>query len=130
MDTTFSDDPTPVDWDRLSLIFKRAPLGDRDAAGLREVFQNSGVRCFAYHGSELIGAGRAITDRVRYAVIFDVVLLPEHQGRGIGQEDHELSYREIESRECAASCRSRKTDVLPEAWLSDDEDRDGTIRES
>jgi aralkylamine N-acetyltransferase len=86
MDTTFSDDPTPVDWDRLSLIFKRAPLGDRDAAGLREVFQNSGVRCFAYHGSELIGAGRAITDRVRYAVIFDVVLLPEHQGRGIGKK--------------------------------------------
>jgi len=34
----------------------------------------------------LIGAGRAITDGVRYSVIFDVVLLPEYQGRGIGKQ--------------------------------------------
>ena len=81
-----SDDPAEVDWDRLSLIFKRAPLGDRDAAGLREVFQNSGVRCFAWDGSELVGAGRAISDGVRYAVIFDVVLLPEYQRKGIGKK--------------------------------------------
>jgi predicted N-acetyltransferase YhbS len=34
----------------------------------------------------LIGAGRAITDGLRYSVIFDVVLLPEYQGRGIGKQ--------------------------------------------
>ena len=86
MDATLTDDPDAVDWDQLSLIFKRAPLGDRDAAGLREVFTNSGVRCFAWHDGALIGAGRAITDGARYAVIFDVVLLPEYQGKGIGRQ--------------------------------------------
>jgi aralkylamine N-acetyltransferase len=33
----------------------------------------------------VVGAGRAITDWVNYAVIFDVVLLPEYQGKGIGK---------------------------------------------
>jgi hypothetical protein len=36
-------------------------------------------RCFAWLDSELIGAGRAITDSIRYAVLFDVVVLPEYQ---------------------------------------------------
>ena len=86
MKPTLSDDLRPIDWDRLALIFQRAPLGTRDPAVLRRVFANSGVRCFAWDGPELIGAGRAITDGVRYAVIFDVVLLPEYQGKGIGKE--------------------------------------------
>jgi ribosomal protein S18 acetylase RimI-like enzyme len=33
-----------------------------------------------------MGAGRALTDGVRFAVIFDVVVLPEYQGRGIGKQ--------------------------------------------
>ena len=84
--TTLSDNIDDIDWDRLALIFKRAPLGDRDPAVLREVFKNSGVRCFAWDKKELVGAGRAITDEIRYAVIFDVVVLPEYQGKGIGKQ--------------------------------------------
>ena len=34
----------------------------------------------------MIGAGRALTDGIRFAVIFDVVVLPEYQGRGIGKQ--------------------------------------------
>ena len=86
MDVTLSEDLSAIDWDRMTLIFKRAPLGDRDAAGLRQVFENSSVRCFAWDGRELVGSGRAITDSVRYAVIFDVVLLPEYQGHGFGKK--------------------------------------------
>lgn len=83
-DVTLSDDATTVDWERLAVVFKRAPLGSRDPVALRRVFENSGVRCFAWAGGKVIGAGRAVTDGVRYAVIFDVVVLPEYQGQGIG----------------------------------------------
>ena len=86
MTATLSDNIDDIDWDRLALVFKRAPLGERDPAVLRKAFENSGVRCFVWDQKELIGAGRAITDGVRYAVIFDVVVLPEFQGRGIGQQ--------------------------------------------
>lgn len=82
----FTDATDGIDWEKLADIFRCAPLGDRDAAGLREAFTNSGLRCFAWHQSELIGAGRALTDDVRYTVIFDVVVLPEYQGQGIGKQ--------------------------------------------
>jgi len=80
-----SDDITTVDWNHLAVVFERAPLGKRDPETLRETFQNSGVKCFALDDGLLIGAGRAITDWVKYAVIFDVVVLPEYQGKGIGK---------------------------------------------
>ena len=86
MKLSFTDDASVIDWDRLSFIFKMAPLGKRDPAKLREIFMNSGIRCFAWHEEELIGAGRAITDSIAYAAIFDVVLLPAYQGKGIGKQ--------------------------------------------
>ena len=74
-----------VDWHELAAVFERAPLGKRDPETLRRTFENSTVRCFAYQASAIIGAGRALTDSVNWAVIFDVVLLPEHQGFGHGR---------------------------------------------
>jgi aralkylamine N-acetyltransferase len=81
---TYSDDCNQVDWKQLAGIFRRAPLGEREPPRLREVFQASTVCCFAFLGDELVGCGRAISDRTSYAAIFDVVIAPEHQGQGIG----------------------------------------------
>ena len=39
----------------------------------------------APHSPRIIGAGRTITDHIRFALILDVVLLPEYQGHGIGR---------------------------------------------
>ncbi|HEY4232321.1 MAG TPA: GNAT family N-acetyltransferase [Lacipirellulaceae bacterium] len=86
MSVWFSESVDGVDWERLALVFKRAPLGIRDPACLQEAFQNSQIRCFVWDGGELVGAGRAMTDGVRNTVIFDVALLPEYQGRGLGSE--------------------------------------------
>jgi GNAT superfamily N-acetyltransferase len=86
MSIEFTDDQGVIDWGKLSEVFKRAPLGNRAPDKLQEVFQNCPIRCFVWDAGELIGAGRAITDGVRYSVIFDVVLLPEYQGRGIGKQ--------------------------------------------
>jgi len=86
MDATFTEDLSAIDWVRLARVFELAPLGVRDPVKLRETFTNSSVRCFAWHEGELIGAGRAISDGIAYAAIFDVVLLPEYQGKGIGRQ--------------------------------------------
>ena len=53
---------------------------------MREAFFNSQIRCFVWDAGELVGAGRALTDGVCHTMIFDVVLLPEYQGRGLGRE--------------------------------------------
>lgn len=79
-------DCAKVDWQRMAVIFRRAPLGEREPARLRRVFEQSTVCCFAWVSDELIGAGRAISDRASYAAIFDVVIAPEYQRRGVGTE--------------------------------------------
>jgi ribosomal protein S18 acetylase RimI-like enzyme len=86
MPIEFTEDTDVIDWERLAVVFKSTPMGNRDSVKLREVFQNSPIRCFVWDARVLIGAGRAITDGVQYSVIFDVVLLPEYQGRGIGKQ--------------------------------------------
>ncbi|HTV77635.1 MAG TPA: GNAT family N-acetyltransferase [Steroidobacteraceae bacterium] len=74
-----------VDWAGLAGVFERAPLGMRDPDVLESQFRNSQAQCFAYVDAQLIGAGRAISDRVSWTVIFDVVVEPDYQGRGCGR---------------------------------------------
>jgi aralkylamine N-acetyltransferase len=74
-----------VDWAMLAGVFERAPLGSRDPIVLETLFRNSQAQCFAYVNSRLVGAGRALSDRVSWTVIFDVVVEPEYQGKGCGR---------------------------------------------
>jgi predicted N-acetyltransferase YhbS len=84
MNIRLSDDPTDINWEALAVVFHRAPLGERKPEKLREAFTRSPVRCFVWDDDRLIGAGRALTDGVTFAAVFDVVLLPEYQRKGIG----------------------------------------------
>jgi GNAT superfamily N-acetyltransferase len=85
-----------VDWADLAGVFERAPLGTRDPNVLERLFRNSQAQCFAYVDSRLIGAGRAISDRVSWTVIFDVVVEPEYQGKGCGRAIVEsLGFRKL-----------------------------------
>lgn len=51
---------------------------------LERANQNSWLVVSAYDGSQLVGFGRVVTDFVLHAMIFDMIVLPGHQGRGIG----------------------------------------------
>lgn len=84
MDIQFSDDADNIDWRELADVIEAAPLGKRDLVKLETAFRNSEMRCFAYHDGRLIGAGRGISDGALRAAIYDVVVLPEYQGKGIG----------------------------------------------
>lgn len=86
MDIQFSSDMEDVSWETLARVMELAPLGRKDPKKLALAFQNSLVRCFAYHEGRLIGAGRAVSDGVWRAAIFDVVVLPEYQRQGIGRQ--------------------------------------------
>ncbi len=50
----------------------------------RRAFANSIAR-IAFLNGEMVGAGRAITDGVRCAAMFDICVLPAHRRRGIGR---------------------------------------------
>ncbi len=51
---------------------------------LERVNQNSWLTLSAYDGNKLVGFGRVVTDFFLHAMIFDMIVLPDYRGRGIG----------------------------------------------
>lgn len=84
MDIQLSDNVDKIIWRELADVIEAAPLGRRDLIKLEIAFRNSEMRCFAYHHEKLVGAGRGISDGALRAAIYDVVVLPQYQGKGIG----------------------------------------------
>ena len=86
MKITLKFDTTNVDWQEAATVIERAPLGTKDPEKLRRAFENTHTVVFAYDGEKLVGMGRAISDGEYYSGVFDVVVLPEYQGQGIGKK--------------------------------------------
>jgi len=69
----------------LEELYRATNLGGRAGEKIRRAFLKSSVVCFAYDGTRLIGASRAITDGEYHGLIYDVAVLPEYQRHGIGR---------------------------------------------
>jgi len=54
------------------------------ADDLERANRNSWLVVSAYAGNKLVGFGRVVTDFVLHAMIFDMIVLPAYQGKGIG----------------------------------------------
>lgn len=74
-----------INWIALCELIRLSPLGTRDPVRLQSATENSFVVCSAYASDELIGFGRAISDGEYQSAIYDVVVLPKFQGKGIGK---------------------------------------------
>ena len=84
MKIEFKYSDVDIDWNEMSDLYKKAPLGDKTAEDLEIVFSNSKYKCFLYDSETLVGAGRALADGMDCSYICDVALLPEYQGKGLG----------------------------------------------
>lgn len=67
-------------------LFRAAGLGGRAGDKILRAFKKSSIVRFAKAEGGLIGACRAITDGEYHALVYDVAVRPEYQGRGIGKE--------------------------------------------
>jgi N-acetylglutamate synthase-like GNAT family acetyltransferase len=78
------------DKDQLAALYKAARLGERSRDEIVKAFQNSGYAVFVLEGTKqgtkLLGAGRAFGDEVDCAVICDLAVHPDAQGKGIGDK--------------------------------------------
>jgi ribosomal protein S18 acetylase RimI-like enzyme len=77
-----------INWKDAVEVIERAPLGakKRTPLFLEKAFKSSFISVYVFDSEKLIGLGRALCDGVYQAAIYDVVLLPEYQGKGIGKE--------------------------------------------
>ena len=65
----------------------------------------------AYEGEKLVGFGRLVSDGVLHAMIYELIVLPEYQGRGIGGEILEKLVKkcqEVGVRDIQLFCASGK----------------------
>jgi GNAT superfamily N-acetyltransferase len=53
-------------------------------ADLARALDHSWYMLAAYDGARLVGFGRVVSDLVLHAMIYDLIVLPEYQSRGIG----------------------------------------------
>ena len=84
MTVTWTDTLDAIDWNELSELYRKAPLGNKSPERLKTVFTNSMFRRFGYEDGVLVAAGRALADGLDCSYICDVAILPSHQGRGLG----------------------------------------------
>lgn len=74
-----------LDWPELCRVFELAPLGTREPEKMRRAAENSYLVCAAYSGDSIIGFGRAISDGECQSAIYDIVVLQEYHGQGVGK---------------------------------------------
>ncbi len=53
---------------------------------LHKALRQSWYILCAYHSGRLVGLGRVVSDGVLYAMIYDLIVIPSYQGRGIGSK--------------------------------------------
>lgn len=56
-----------------------------DEKSIKRAIKNSSFAVSAYSSDQLVGFERAMSDKILYATIYDVMVLPNYQGQGIGQ---------------------------------------------
>ncbi len=71
----------------LQELYQYAPWArGRSLAGIRTMLEHTDFHFSAWDGPRLVGFARVLTDRVYRATLWDVVVHPEYQKRGIGEE--------------------------------------------
>jgi len=75
---------TGVDWKTVAETLQLVGMAHYDPDVHRRAFEASHTRVFVYLDGRLIGFGRAISDGVYQAAVYDVAVIPEFQKKGIG----------------------------------------------
>lgn len=74
-----------VDWQTITDSLKKVGMAFHDPEVHKRAFEASYTTVFVYEDSQLIGFGRAISDGEYQGAIYDVTVLPEFQGMGVGK---------------------------------------------
>jgi ribosomal protein S18 acetylase RimI-like enzyme len=78
-------DTSNIEWKLVPEILKIAGMSYREREVHRMAFGNSYAVVFVFDEEKLIGFGRAISDGTCQSAIYDVAVLPDYQGKGIGK---------------------------------------------
>ncbi|MCP1447659.1 GNAT family N-acetyltransferase [Priestia megaterium] len=75
-----------VEWSRMKEIYHSVGWTNHNEEKIKKVFQSSNVVAIAYDEDNIAGFGRALSDGVFNAAIYDVVVDEHYQNKGIGEQ--------------------------------------------
>ncbi|MBB5349591.1 GNAT family N-acetyltransferase [Desulfoprunum benzoelyticum] len=84
MEIALSFDTAGIDWETVATTLETVGMAHYPPEVHKTAFEASHTTIFAWHNGRLIGFGRAISDGVYQAAIYDVAVNPEYQGKGVG----------------------------------------------
>lgn len=85
MNYRFQYDCNNINFEEVVQVITKAGLSTHPSEHTQKAFENSELKIFVFDENRLIGTGRAISDGVYQAGIYDITVLPEYQGKGIGR---------------------------------------------
>lgn len=75
-----------LDLPQLAALYEAAPWArGRTGEGIRKMLENTDFVFSAWDGPRLAGFARVLTDRIYRATLWDVIVHPDYQGRGVGE---------------------------------------------
>lgn len=74
-----------VDWQAVADLLQFYGLSHFSAEEEERVFKNSAVVAFIYDDDRLVGCGRALSDGVCQAAVYNIALAEEYHGKGLGR---------------------------------------------
>ena len=74
-----------VDWMAVQETLRSVGMAYQEPDVHRRAFEASHTTVFVYSAGRLIGFGRALSDGEYQAAIYDVAVMPEIQGKGVGK---------------------------------------------
>ncbi len=78
-------DTENIDWNLIADILRQVGMAYHTGEIHKRAFDNSYTVVFVFDEEMLVGFGRAISDGEYQAAIYDVAVLPNYQGKGIGR---------------------------------------------
>lgn len=85
-DITYKTTKESINWQEVSDVLRRSGLSDHTPEEQETIFTNSYAVVFVYHKNQIIGVGRALSDGVCQAAVYNIALEEEYQGSGIGRK--------------------------------------------
>lgn len=78
-------DCTDINWQTIAETLKSVGMASHDPQKHQRAFEASYATVFIYDHEKLVGFGRAISDGVYQAAVYDCAVAVEYQGKGIGK---------------------------------------------
>jgi len=100
MEFSFQEDLTNINWEEMRQVYQSVGWSKHTEEIIQTVFQASNVVVIVRADKEIVGFGRALTDGIFNAAIYDIVVHKKYQGLGIARQIIDHLLKKLEGVSC------------------------------